>query len=399
MLRFHALELSAVSYDDHELVAMQRNDAIVRQVLDGVNNNHDIPKMYRISKNKLFVKDDLLMYNHHGHNLVVAPSEIRLEILNLCHSQWCSGHFGAFKTHKRVLKSFWWPCLYQEIVQYVSECEICLSIKRLNRNPGRMGIRSFPTSPMELVSIDFLVELPVTARGNRHILSINDQFSKFTLIYPVPDRTARTAGRCVFDYFLRFGIALKLYSDRDPAFEANLFQSLMKMFSVKKLRTTGYNPRANGLTEKGNEFIKNYLASYVNYSNIEWDLWCREAAYAYNSSVHSSTGFTPAKLMFGRDYRVPMDVLYNVRNDSHAFTTVSQYEQTLQNLYEIARQNMEIRQIAAATYYDKKVLDDELKVGENVLVFAPRNKSKKLALKWLGPHRVVTCKHPAYEIS
>ena len=35
-----------------------------------------------MSKNKLFVKDDLLMYNHHGHNLVVAPSEIRSEILN-----------------------------------------------------------------------------------------------------------------------------------------------------------------------------------------------------------------------------------------------------------------------------------------------------------------------------
>ena len=31
-------------------------------------------------------------------------------------------------------------------------------------------------------------------------------------------------------------------------------------------------------------------------------------------------------------------------------------------------------------------------------VFAPRNKSKKLALKWFGPHRVIMCKHPAYEI-
>ena len=294
--------------------------------------------------------------------------------------------------------AFWWPCLYQEITQFISDCQICLSVKRLCRNPGRMGMRSFPTSPMELVSIDYLVELSVTGRGNRHILSINDHFSKFSQIYAVPDRTAITAAKCVFDFFLRFGIPLKLYSDRDPAFEANLFQSLMKMFGVKKLRTTGYNPRANGLTEKANEFIKNYLASYVNYSDQEWDLWCREAAYAYNSSVHSSTGFTPAKLMFGRDYRVPLDVLYNVRNDSHAFTTVSQYERTLQNLYEIARRNMEARQVAAATYYDKKVLDDELKVGESVFVFAPRNKSKKLALKWFGPHRVITCKHPAYEI-
>ena len=398
VLRLNALELSAVSYDQHELVAMQRNDAILEQVIEGLKTNSEIPKVYRMSKNKLFIENDLLMYNHHGYNLVVAPSEIRLEILDMCHSQWCSGHFGVFKTHKRVLKSFWWPCLYQEITQFISDCEICLSVKRLCRNPGRMGMRSFPTSPMELVSIDYLVELPVTRRGNRHILSINDHFSKFSQIYAVPDRTAITAAKCVFDFFLRFGIPLKLYSDRDPAFEANLFQSLMKMFGVKKLRTTGYNPRANGLTEKANEFIKNYLASYVNYSDQEWDLWCREAAYAYNSSVHSSTGFTPAKLMFGRDYRVPLDVLYNVRNDSHAFTTVSQYERTLQNLYEIARQNMEARQVAAATYYDKKVLDDELKVGESVFVFAPRNKSKKLALKWFGPHRVITCKHPAYEI-
>ena len=56
---------------------------------------------------------------------------------------------------------------------------------------------------------------------------------------------------------LKFGVAKNIYSDRDQALESALFQLLMKMFGVKKLRTTGYNPRANGLTEKGNEFIKN----------------------------------------------------------------------------------------------------------------------------------------------
>ena len=41
------------------------------------------------------------------------------------------------------------------------------------------------------------------------------------------------------------------------------------MFGLKTLRTTGYNPRANGLTEKVNEFIKNYLDSFANYSDKE----------------------------------------------------------------------------------------------------------------------------------
>ena len=75
-------------------------------------------------------------------------------------------------------------------------------LKPLNQNPGRMGIRSFPSSPMELVLIDFLVDLSITHRGNRHILSINDQFSKFTQLCAVPDCTAATSAKCVFDYFL-----------------------------------------------------------------------------------------------------------------------------------------------------------------------------------------------------
>ena len=90
--------------------------------------------------------------------------------------------------------------------------------------------------------------------------------------------------------------------------------------------------------------------------------------------------------------------MFNVRNDNNKFDSIAEYERTLKELYEVARESMNTRQAIAATYYDKKVLDDELKVDELVFVFAPRNKSKKLSLKWFGPHRVIQCKHPAYEI-
>ena len=180
VLRFNTLELSATSYGHEDLVVAQRNDAKHQQVIERIESNKHIPKEYRKSKSKLFMENDLLIYNHHNNYLVVCPSELRPEILNLSHSQWCSGYFGIFKTHKRVLASFWWPGLYSDIVEFITECEVCISVKPLNRNPGRMGIRSFPSSPMELFSIDFLVDLPITHRGNRHILNKNDQFSKFT---------------------------------------------------------------------------------------------------------------------------------------------------------------------------------------------------------------------------
>ena len=40
-----------------------------------------------------------------------------------------------------------------------------------------------------------------------------------------------------------FGILLELYSDRDPAFEVELFQLLMQEFGVKKLHTSRYRPK------------------------------------------------------------------------------------------------------------------------------------------------------------
>ena len=87
-------------------VGAQRNDAKLKQVIVGIESNEHIPKEYCKSKSKLFMENDLLMQNHHNNYLVVCPSELRSEILDLFHSQLCSGYFGIFKTHKRVLASF-----------------------------------------------------------------------------------------------------------------------------------------------------------------------------------------------------------------------------------------------------------------------------------------------------
>ena len=100
---------------------------------------------------------------------------------------------------------------------------------------------------------------------------------------------------------------------------------------------------------------------------------------------------------FGRDYRVPIDMMYNVRNDDRKFSSITGYERTLRDLYNVARESMQVRQAAAATYYDK-VVDGELQLGELVYVLSPLNKSNKLALKLFCPSETVKCCHPAYEI-
>ena len=88
------------------------------------------------------------------------------------------------------------------------------------------------------------------------------QFSKFLKCYPLKDRTAQSLGKSLFDYCLTSRILLKLYSDRDPVLEVELFQLLlMQQFGVKKLWTSGYQLQANGLTEQSKITINNNVSA------------------------------------------------------------------------------------------------------------------------------------------
>ena len=212
------------------------------------------------------------------------------------------------------------------------------------------------------------------------------------------DRTALTASRYIYDYCLLFGIPEKLYSDQDPAYESNLFKHLMTSLGVEKLRTSGYNPKANGQCEKTNDIIKKYLLKYVNLFGGEWDLYLNELAYAYNTSIHTSSGFSPAELSFGRKLRIPIDVMYGFKTSETEPFNITEFKEKLTKMYDLANESMGLRQAKYINYHDKKVYDDVIPEGQLVYMYLPRKTREKLSLKWHGLCKILTQKHPVYEI-
>ena len=116
-----------------------------------------------------------------------------------------------------------------------------------------------------------MVDLEKLVKGNIHILTTDDNFSRFIKVYSLKDCTAITASPFVYDYCLAYGIPDRIYSDQDHAFEANLFTQLMNQLGINKSRTTSYNPKANGVCEKSNGIVKGLLLKYVNFFGGEWD--------------------------------------------------------------------------------------------------------------------------------
>ena len=60
-----------------------------------------------------------------------------------------------------------------------------------------------------------------------------------------------------------------------------------------------YHPQADGQSEIMNQVLEIALRSYVAPSKDNWDTLLSGFTLAYNTSMHTSTGFTPAYLLRG----------------------------------------------------------------------------------------------------
>ena len=181
----------------------------------------EIPKCYKKHLSKLTIVNGLLCYTHHGNILVVTPKSSREEILEVGHSQFYSVHFGTFKNCQRILESAWWWDMFADVQNKIRDCKIYFMVNAQKK--CALGKRPFPKQPLDLISIDFIVELSISNGINKHILTMVDNFTKHLKIYAIPDRTSKTVAKCIYDYILTYGIPLRLYSDHGPAYETELF--------------------------------------------------------------------------------------------------------------------------------------------------------------------------------
>lgn len=81
----------------------------------------------------------------------------------------------------------------------------------------------------------------------------------------------------------------------------------MKCSKFTEVAKTPYRPSANGQVERFNRTIKDAVRCFVSKSQDNWDEHLPQLAGAIRSFFNRNTGFTPNKLMLGREVTLPAD--------------------------------------------------------------------------------------------
>ena len=114
---------------------------------------------------------------------------------------------------------------------------------------------------------------------------------------------------------------------------------------------------------------------------------------ANRSSVHDTTGMTPAKLVFGREIRLAGDLMFGspetYSQESQNYS--SKLENQLREMNRLVRVRRKIASDKMKTRYDISSNSVGFQEGNQVWLFNPkrrRGRSPKLQSNWEGPYSV-----------
>ena len=198
------------------------------------------------------------------------------------------------------------------------------------------------------------------------------------------NQNALTTAKVLWEQFLRhYGFPQKILTDQGPGFESQLFQELMSMARIEKLRTTSYHPQTNGQCERFNSTLMNMLGTLTPDQKKDWKSHLLTMCHAYNSTQHSVTGFSPYYLIFGRHPRLPIDYQLGITRDNLAqpskFRFVNKLNERLHEAYAKAEALTQEEANRQKKLYDKRSKDVILNAGDLVLV---------RIVKWTERHKI-----------
>ncbi|XP_043474358.1 uncharacterized protein LOC122506310 [Leptopilina heterotoma] len=323
----------------------------------------------------------------HG-QVSVPKEENREDIISEFHKSKIAGHKGIVKTYRRIREKFYWPRIKEQVTEFVRRCPTCQTqklVRAKTREP--MIITDTPLDVFDKVSLDTVGKLPTTPDGNCHILTMQDHLSKYCIAVPIPDISATTIAHAVAkELFSVYGAPKVILTDKGTSFIGKLMSKLSKIFKVKQVTTSGYRPQTNGALERSHAVLADYIKQYATDCD-DWDRLLPFAMFAYNTSVHEATNFTPYELVFGKTARTPSSFPQEEKLETYG----SYLTELINRLIEIrilAAKNLIDSKTKSKERYDKSIKPFLGKIGDKAYVLIEGMK-RKFDPHYHGPYTIV----------
>jgi deoxyuridine 5'-triphosphate nucleotidohydrolase len=360
--------------------------------------------------------DGLIFFNDHsGRDRLCIPASMRQRLMEEVHDSLTGTAHGGFeRTYGRIANSFYWPRITKDIRKFVSTCAICQKIKHARHAPyGILQPIPIPNQPFEVVTMDFISELP-PSHGYNAIFVLVCKLTKYAFFIPCSTRiNEKKAAQLFFDKIVtHVGLPKQVISDRDTRWRNLFWKEVCESMGSRRALTTAHHPQADGQTEILNQTIEVAIRAFINKGRTNWASLLPYLAFAYNNTPHTATKYAPAYLLYGFHPRAPFNFMTNEpsveRPNLYEFNApdAKQFVEDISSVRLDAKDALKLAQSRFENSYNKNHIPITFEPGDQVLVNIhslelPESKGKgsKFARRFDGPFEVTERVTPvAYRI-
>jgi hypothetical protein len=208
--------------------------------------------------------------------------------------------------YKDLKTRYWWKDMRRDIAHYVACCDTCSRVKIEHQKPaGLLKSLEIPILKWEDISMDFVVGLPRTPRGNDSVWVIVDRLTKVAHFVPVKTqhRTERLAELYVKHILRLQGAPKSIVFDRGPHFVTKFWQSFHKLMGTTLSYSTAFHPQTDRQTERVNQVLEDMLRACALTYGTDWERSLPFAEFSYNNSFQASLRMAPFEALYRRKCR------------------------------------------------------------------------------------------------
>ena len=240
-----------------------------------------------------------------GNQLVImADVPLRQTIVQMHHDPLAYGHPGISRTLELTGRKYWWPCMQQDITDYVKGCMDCKRNK-VNNQASKATLSPIFAKPGALlfktVVMDFIVKLPLSNGYNSILIIMDHDCTKAVIFIPCNESiTAEGVSKLYLEHvFKHVGLPQSLIHDWDTQFMSNFATKMCQSPRIKQNTSMVFHPRTNSQSERTNQKLEHFLCFYTNTCQNNWVQLLSLAEFAFNSWCNESTGKFLFELLMG----------------------------------------------------------------------------------------------------
>lgn len=275
---------------------------------------------------------------YYDDRLCIPNSSLRLQLLYEIHGGGLSGHFGKDKTLQLMETRYYWLSLKREVGKHVERCPICQVHKGVAQNTGLYQPLPVPEEPWCDISMDFVLGLLRTLRGNDSVFVVVDRFSKMAHFLPCKKTNdASASAKLFFNEIVRIhGLPKSITSDRDSKFLLPFWKELWKKLGTTLNFSSTCYPQTDGQTEVTNRPLGTLLWILIKNKPKSWDRCLAQAEFAFSCFKNRTVGVAPFVSVYGKLPRIVVDLMETplLCNDVESFV------KKIESIQELMKKNM-----------------------------------------------------------